>query len=293
MSFVKYQHIERFGTDEVEGIEIGRCYVFPKIDGSNGSVWWEDGEIKTGSRRRELGEVDNQGFNEYIQGHEGIKELLYSNPELRLYGEWLVPHTLKTYRDDAWNRFYVFDVVDENGYMPYESYVHILEAHGVDCIPLQSVIHNGDYDTFIKELEKNTFLIQDGKGVGEGIVVKNYDFINKYGRQTWAKIVRSEFKEQHGRVMGVPTFSKSLVEEDIAQQYCTRAIVDKVYEKVVELEGGWRSEYIPRLLDTVYYEIITEDTWHFLKKFNFPTINFKTLKSFVIGQIKTHRSDLF
>ena len=32
MEFRKYQHIERFGTMEVDGIEIGTCYVFPKID---------------------------------------------------------------------------------------------------------------------------------------------------------------------------------------------------------------------------------------------------------------------
>ena len=32
MEFRKYQHIERFGTDEVDGIEIGTTYVFPKID---------------------------------------------------------------------------------------------------------------------------------------------------------------------------------------------------------------------------------------------------------------------
>ena len=41
MEFKKYQHIERLGTLEVEGIELGTCYVFPKIDGTNGSnlVW--------------------------------------------------------------------------------------------------------------------------------------------------------------------------------------------------------------------------------------------------------------
>ena len=32
MDFRKYQHIERFGTTEVDGIELGKCYVFPKID---------------------------------------------------------------------------------------------------------------------------------------------------------------------------------------------------------------------------------------------------------------------
>lgn len=42
MEFKKYQHVERFGTDETEGINIGKCYVFPKIDGTNSSVWLEN-----------------------------------------------------------------------------------------------------------------------------------------------------------------------------------------------------------------------------------------------------------
>ena len=37
--FHKYMHLERFGTDEVDGIEFGQTYVFPKLDGTNGQVW--------------------------------------------------------------------------------------------------------------------------------------------------------------------------------------------------------------------------------------------------------------
>ena len=69
MEFHKYMHIERLGTDEVEGIEIGRVHVFPKIDGSNGSVWYDsdNGIIEAGSRNRVLTlDNDNQGFYEYI-----------------------------------------------------------------------------------------------------------------------------------------------------------------------------------------------------------------------------------
>ena len=39
MEFKKYQHVERFGNIEVEGIELGKCYIFPKIDGTNASIW--------------------------------------------------------------------------------------------------------------------------------------------------------------------------------------------------------------------------------------------------------------
>ena len=50
----KYMHIERFGTDNVEDSNIGECYIFPKIDGSNEKVWFKDGQVKCGNRIREL-----------------------------------------------------------------------------------------------------------------------------------------------------------------------------------------------------------------------------------------------
>lgn len=63
MEFKKYQHLERFGNDEVEGIELGKLYIFPKLDGTNAQVWLDDeGNIKAGSRNRELTlEKDNAG----------------------------------------------------------------------------------------------------------------------------------------------------------------------------------------------------------------------------------------
>ena len=74
MEYLRYQHIERYGNDEVDGINIGTCYVFPKIDGTNASVWLgDDGQIKAGSRTRELSrESDNAGFYTYVQTSEKL-----------------------------------------------------------------------------------------------------------------------------------------------------------------------------------------------------------------------------
>src|SRR3990167_2374121 len=104
--FRPYMHVERYGNDEVQGIELGECYVFPKLDGTNASVWNGGGEIKAGSRTRELTlEQDNAGFYAAILENDSIQEFLIYHPTKRLYGEWLVPHSLKTYREDAWRRF--------------------------------------------------------------------------------------------------------------------------------------------------------------------------------------------
>lgn len=301
MEFRKYQHVERFGTSEVENIEIGTCYVFPKIDGTNSSVWLgDDGMIHAGSRNRELTfEKDNAGFYAAISKDERVMAYLQEHPTHRLFGEWLVPHSLKTYRDDAWRRFYVFDVCvdadNETGleYLPYEVYQPLVAEFGLDYLAPIRIVKNGCLDDFIKCVNENNFLIADGKGVGEGVVIKNYDFYNRYRRQTWAKIVTSEFREKHHKEMGAPVSANRLVEEDIVDKFVTRAFVEKEYAKIVNANDGWTSKMIPQLLSRVFHELITEEIWNILKAFKNPTINFKALNTMTIAQIKRIMPEIF
>lgn len=305
--FKKYQHLERFGTTEVQHIELGECFIFPKIDGTNASVWMHEGQIQCGSRTRHLSaEQDNAGFYQWATKQQNIIDYLTENPTHRLFGEWLVPHSLKTYREDAWRRFYVFDVTidreesemahenDEKfNYLNYNDYKPLLEKFGIDYIPPISVIKNSNYEQLVNQLMKNDFLIEDGKGCGEGIVLKNYDFKNKYGRKTWAKIVTSEFKEQHAKVMGKsPIDGKKMVEEEIAEKYITIAFCEKEHAKIEAIDG-WSSKFIPRLLNTIYHELIKEESWNIVKEFKNPTINYKTLQHFVFAKVKEKIPNVF
>lgn len=140
--FLKYDHVERLNHPEVRDIDIGQVYVFPKLDGTNGSLWIDaDRLIQAGSRNRVLSVVsDNHGFCAWARSDDprafALREYLRAHPYLTVYGEWLVPHSLKTYRDDAWRRFYVFDVYDHDlgGYLSWEQYGEGLEGLGVDVI---------------------------------------------------------------------------------------------------------------------------------------------------------------
>jgi len=307
MAFKKYQHIERLGTTEVQGIEYGDCYVFPKIDGTNGSVWFEDGEVQAGSRNRHLSlDADNAGFLAWARQDAAINSYLRAYPDHRLFGEWLVPHSLKTYRENCWRRFYVFDVCtdrtpeeilhegdSELNYLPYEVYRLLLDAHGVDYIPPISKINNGTYEQFVNQLCKNVFLIEDGKGAGEGIVIKRYDWKNRGNRQSWAKIVTSEFKEQHVKEMGASEIKgKKLIEEEIASKFVTSALVDKEFAKIESIDG-WSSRMIPRLLNVVFYSVVKEEAWEFVKEHKNPVIDFKRLQHFVFNQVKAKKPELF
>jgi hypothetical protein len=301
MEFKKYQHVERIGKDEVDGIEVGECWIFPKIDGTNGSIYLDtEGNIKAGSRNRELTpENDNAGFYNWVLGNKNIKDYLQKHPTHRLFGEFLVPHTLRTYRDNTWRRFYIFDVcTDKEGggleYIPYSIYQPLLEEFNLDYIPPIARIKNPTYENFINCLEQNNFLIQDGKGVGEGIVIKNYNFYNKYKRQVWAKIVANEFKEKHSKGMGCPEVNaQRMVEEKIVDEFCTVAFVEKEFAKIVNEKCGWKSEYILMLFGRVFHELVKEEIWNIVKKYKNPKIDFKTLNAMVIRKIKEVKCDLF
>lgn len=299
MQFLKYQHIERFGTQEVEGIEFGICHIFPKIDGTNGQIYFSDGLIKTGSRNRELSlDDDNQGFHDWVIRQENIIRFFDEFPLMRLYGEWLIPHTLKTYRDDAWRKFYVFDVTilsgDTEEYLTYEQYKPILDQYDIDYVPPIAIVNNPTYEDLTNKLDSNSFLIKDGCGFGEGIVIKNYAYKNKYGRVTWAKIVRNEFKDANKKVMGVkPNDGSKMTEIEFVDKYCNKTLIEKVYAKIANENGGWSSKYIPRLLQTVYYDLVNEETWNFIKEQKMPTINFRTLNFLTINKIKEIKPELF
>lgn len=300
MEFKKYQHIERFGNTEVKDIEIGECLVFPKLDGTNSSVWLDDeGNVKAGSRTRELTlEKDNAGFYAYVLGNENIKAYLQKHPTHRLYGEFLVKHSLKTYKDDAWRKFYVFDVCldkDETvEYLHYDDYKSLLEEFNLDYIPPIAKIKNGNYENFIHCLEQNVFLIKDGEGVGEGVVIKNYNFYNQYNRQTWAKIVTNEFKEKHAKAMGCPEINNEyIVEEKIVNNFCTSSFVEKEFQKLVNEKGEWNNRNIPEFLGRTWYEFVKEESWNFIKEYKNPTINFKLLNNLVTKKIKEVKKDIF
>jgi len=320
--FLKYPHVERMGHPHIAGIDVGTCHIFPKLDGTNASVWATAAHgICTGSRTRELSEeADNAGFRRHVIDNERLLRFMAEEGyRYRLYGEWLVPHTFKAYRDDAWRRFWIFDVFDHEreSMVPYEDYVGLLGTYELDWIPPLAVIENPTAEDLQKQVEANTFLVKDGAGPGEGIVVKNYAWLGQYGRQPWGKIVRNEFKEDNKKAFGVPEFDgKFQVECAIAEEFCTSALVAKERAKIVleltdtvdvkpgedffldedevrALEEQHRGKLIPRLLQTCYHCVVTEELWAALKKHKDPTINFKRLRQFVIAQVKRHAPDLF
>lgn len=320
--FRKYCHLEKQGHRHTRGIEEGRVYVFPKIDGTNACVWSDGETVFAGSRKRQLSlEADNAGFYEWVLSDDpkatALRELALARPDLVFYGEWLVPHTLKTYHPEAWRRFWIFDVFhrseDERFYLDFETYSAMLEGTGIDYIDPLAIYSNATGKQLKDETENNDFLIMEGHGVGEGVVVKNYQWRREAPvgwDRVWGKFVRSEFKAGHRRTMGAPEKTGAIeIERVIAEQFVTPTLVEKNLAKVLlvvsdsepngnamdreELLATFRGRIIPQLLGRVWNDLIEEEMWNILKKHKGATIDFKRLQAMATHQIKTILPDLF
>ena len=297
MRFKKYQHIERLGRDEVKGIlDDSHVYVFPKIDGTNGCLFLgDDCELRAGSRNRVLSlDDDNHRFYATALEHPEFKAYLLKHPNHILYGEWLVKHTVRTYADDAWKKFYVFDVFELNDdeaeggkYLPYDEYRSNVEEFEIDCIPPLQILDHPSTDAIVALLEENHYLIPDASNIGEGLVIKVYDYKNKYGRTTWAKIIAEEFFSAKEKLRSKKTVKPGEFELNLADEFITDALIKKEYAKVLNShQNAKKAELIGRTFNAVYESFLTEDLLTVIHKNKGCTINFKTLRQCSDARIK-------
>ena len=300
MQYKSYQHIEKLGRDEVEGILNGKCYIQPKIDGTNSVLYLgDDGIVHAGSRKRVLTLTsDNAGFYNATIRDERVEQYLNKHPQHYLYCEWLVPHSIKYYNDTAWQHFYIFDVFesrDEGGrYLSFDEYVPLLEEFDLPYIPNLAVIEDPTEEQLIEVMKNNHYLVPEDK-IGEGIVIKNYDYKNKYGRTTWAKIVAEEFFDTKAKLrMKNHDLKEANWEKKIANIYITEPVVRKEYAKILnEYPDASRQEIIGRVLNAVYNNFIDEDLITAVKVNKNLVLNFNGLKAESNNIVKTTIPELF
>ena len=297
MQYRSYQHIEKLGNKAVEGILKGRCSIQPKIDGTNGVVWLgDDGIVHAGSRKRDLTlDNDNAGFYNTIIHNENIKSYLLKHPDHYLYGEWLVPHTIKYYDPSAWKHFYVFDVYsDERCYIPYNEYSKELDKFGIKYIP--EIINTVDptMDDLTKCLNDSKYLIPEDK-MGEGIIIKNYSYRNPYGRCIFAKIVAEEFFDTKSKLRMKNHEVKNMNDEkDIVERLLSEPLIRKEFAKIkLEYPDIKKQELIGRTLNTIFHVFISEELLDCIEKKK-PLINFYYLKKECDERVKeVLRDELF
>lgn len=262
--FKKYQKILRLGTEETDGILNGYCFVQEKIDGANTQIWFDESVawIKTGSRSQEIKEGFN-GFIDYVQKNEPIKKLLQDHPTWHLYGEWLVKHSI-TYSETAYKKWYMFDIMDDNDkFLTTDEVDMIAKKYGIPHPKLFGIFENPT----VEQLQKFVGVSELGKD-GEGIVIKNFDFVNKFGDLQYAKIVTQKFKELNGVTFGGNNkHSDTYNEMYVVNKYMTLPRVQKIMNKIQPtIDERLDMKHIPRIMESAYHDMLTEEVWDIQKK---------------------------
>jgi hypothetical protein len=290
--FVKYQHVERrFDLSKTRGIlDSGSVILQPKLDGSNCSMWFEDGEIHIASRNNELSyQKDNHGCYNTLINDPRYKAFFEKYPEITLYGEWLVKHKIK-YRDDAYGKFYIFDMMNDEKLF-YD--LCILHEFDLDYVPvtwlitqkLTQSIENGTVFEDYKDI--GNFLIDSDVPAYEGLVVKNYsDWRNSFGLQTWVKLINDEVFRNGTRVrkIRVPTVC---ARETEFLNTVDQHVFSKEYHKIENFENKHIGTYIRNCQNEIFEDYIKDH----IEKEGITDWNHKATNNFIANMAIKYLTD--
>jgi len=241
-----YMDISRIKDEGYDGItesntgcfEVGdHINITEKWDGANASIQLDtDGSLLAFSRKKQLDYKDTlRGFWNYVQSLDANKFQDLGNRVC--FGEWGVGHTVK-YRQDAYNKWYVFDMydLDTGQWLPQTEVKAFAESHGLEYI---HVLYDG---AFISWDHCKTFLNSPAYGeFQEGIIIKSQSKLNSSDvRQPfYLKIVNDSFKETKiknhiKKILDPEHLAEKLKAEEEAKTVVTKARVEKELYKMID-----------------------------------------------------------
>lgn len=278
MGHLKYPRIQKHGKRTVLSNEV---IIQEKIDGANLSIWVEDDGIHIGSRNFDVTENSDvfEDAKLYVRKHEGINGYLNLNRNHRLYGEWLIKHTV-SYNEDSYNKFYLFDIQNETEFLPYNQVEQVATTYNI-LQPKTFAVGKFTVEEINKFVGKSVLGYK-----GEGIVIRvipdeDDKIIGKYRR---FKIVSKEFIEDNKLTFG----SNDRRSKDYWEMYVTNRFVNenRVRKIMLKLRDDGLiidKKLIPRLMTTVYQDVLTEEIITISKKV--PAIDFKILNKLISKKV--------
>lgn len=131
------------------------------------------------------------------------------------------------------------------------------------------------------QLTRNTFLMKDGAGPGEGLVLWLPGGVRR-------KIVRNEFVEENRKIFDAGKVAVGGFEVRIVDRFLTESMLRKTAAKV----GGVDRRRIPELLELIWHDFVTEDLWEILREYrNDCRIDFRLLHDLVVRRSKKILAD--
>ena len=189
----KYTDIIRYGKSSTQDvIKPGDIIsITEKVDGANASFTRDEENIlgvSCYSRRLPLS-VENtlQGFYGWVEDNIApIKECLH--PHYRYIGEWTTPHKIK-YKEEYTKTFLLFSIWDENTERYLSDEIVQSEANRLGLKTVEYFYYGEfiSYDHMVSFIGKSN--ITKELNTGEGIVVKNIDYTNKYLISVFVSII--------------------------------------------------------------------------------------------------------
>lgn len=229
----KFMDIVRLGHKTTLGVlgENDNIVIQEKIDGANASFRRVGNELVAFSRNHQLTPENNLGgFYEYVQGLD-----IHIGEGLIFFGEWTNPHKVKY--PEHQKKFFLYDIYDiESGkYLHFDFVKAIGESLGLNLVP---VFYEGKYESFehLQSFVGKTAL--GGKlgdiETGEGIVVKNPDYVDRFGNQIFVKLVTDAFREVQSQKAPKNPVIELTQEQTFVNQTVTDARVEKFLHKFVD-----------------------------------------------------------
>ena len=305
---IKFLHVVRL--DEVSDLltASGDKYVFPKLDGTNATVWADnEGVVHAGSRNRELStDKDNAGFYKHVmesETMEPIRRFCVDNPFMVVCGEWLGGKAghIKSYLN---KEFYVFDMKlaticnseteKHFGYLPYNIYSKAIAKYGYQyIIPPLRVYQDGvsvTVEDIARIADANHFNLPDDV-VGEGVVVKNYGYLSRFGNYEEGKIVREEFKERKGQKSNKSIAENSNIEQAIVDDLVSSSDIQKCINKVSDVLGEEFSKsngkMVGMVMEMAFSDLLSEEACVIAKKYGKYPIVLNDVKRFVYAKARS------
>lgn len=177
----------------------------------------------------------------------------------RYYGEWLTSHKVQ-YKPEAYKQFHLFSIYDESTgkYLSDE----IVKSEAIKLgLSTPEYFYEGEYISFEHLLsfvgKSNLSLIPN---TGEGVVVKNINYKDRYGNQVFVKLVSEGFAEiQKQKLPKDP--SQLDVVMSLVQSVLTKPRVEKILLKKVdegELDSEFGIEDMGKILKLITSEVFND-----------------------------------
>lgn len=246
--YKKYDKILNKGFQLSDFAETG-VEITEKLDGSNASFTYDADakKVRVFSRNQELTENNNlNGFYQYVQ--EFVKDFndlqIATLSDYTIFGEWLTKHTV-TYKDEAYNKFYAFDVFNKNSgyYVSRRLRLEVFSTLQLKTPEEFMIFEPAELLMLNKEDVLNA--IKDSVGessltltpdTGEGVVIKSLGVRDPDNDPSY-KLVTDRFRETKGLKQQKPTgLQVHLVDYAITEARMKKIIFKKLDEQVLTEE---------------------------------------------------------